>query len=733
MYQSVPNQNDSTPTPTSITLHCLLGYLVIAAFLLPSMVLMGQDRVPSTRILRIQESIQIDGKLEEEVWRDAQPIGPLIQVEPRQGEKASEETEVRVLYDAEALYFGILCKDSTPSGIVASQLTRDAQLEVDDFITVLLDPFFDQRSGFFFEVNPAGARADGQISNNDEHPSYEWDGVWMASVRVTQEGWVAELAIPFKTLRFKPGQTTWGLNIERRIKRKIEIDRWSGARRDVWPTNLAEAGHLQGIENVRQGLGLEIRPFGLMGRREGSGKVDGGIDVSKNISPNLNASLTVNTDFAETEVDARRVNLTRFPLFFPEKRAFFLEGAGIFETTGHTTSNDLLPFFSRRIGLLGGREVPILLGTKAVGRQSGFNIGFLDVQTRRSDDLDLDGQNLLVARLSKNLFRQSAFGGIFTRGNPTGQGDNTLVGADAQFATSNFRGGKNLSLDLYLFRTDDEATKKVDYAGGFKIDYPNDLWDISYAWKQIGKNFQPALGFVPRRDIRKSMLGIEFMPRPERYGIRQLFFEFDANHITDLNNVVKSWSLSGSPVKGEMESGELFEFSIDRDFELLDEPFEIAEGIVIPSGPYRWTRFSTAASTANKRSWVVDGVYEWGSFYEGDLRTYRLGLKLKPNSHLAFGATAERNRVVLPQGSFHTQILSLQADYNLTPNISWANLLQYDNESRILGFQSRFRWILKPGNDLFLVINRGWYRTFDHTFESSFDRLTIKLQYTFRY
>jgi hypothetical protein len=733
MKHSVPNRSNWPLSPAGTPLRPLISWLVITALLLSSGVLSAQNKAPSVRILHIQESIRIDAKLEEEVWRRARPIGPLIQVEPRQGEKASEETEVRVLYDREALYFGILCKDSTPSRIVASQLTRDAQLEVDDFITLVLDPFFDQRSGFFFEVNPAGARADGQISNNDEHPSYDWDGVWMAAARITPEGWVAELAIPFKTLRFKPGQTTWGLNIERRIKRKIETDRWSGARRDVWSTNLAEAGHLQGIENVRQGLGFEIRPFGLAERKEGSGDVDGGIDVSKNITPNLNASLTVNTDFAETEVDARQVNLTRFPLFFPEKRTFFLEGAGIFETTGHTTSHDLLPYFSRRIGLLQGREVPILLGSKVVGRQSGFNIGFLDVQTRRSDDLDLDGQNLLVARVSKNLFRQSAFGGIFTRGNPTGQGDNTLVGTDAQFATSDFRGGKNLSLDLYIFRTDDEATRKVDYAGGFKIDYPNDLWDISFAWKQIGKNFQPALGFVPRRDIRKSMLGIEFMPRPERYGIRQLFFELDANYITDLNNVAKTWSLSASPVKVEMESGEYFEFSIDRSFEFLDEPFEIAEGIVIPTGSYLWTRFATAASTANKRYWVVDGGYEWGSFYEGDLRTYRLGLKLKPNSHLAFGAAAERNQVELPEGRFHMQILSLQADYNFSPNVSWTNLVQYDNESRILGFQSRFRWILKPGNDLFLVLNRGWYRTFSHYFESSFDRLTAKLQYTFRF
>lgn len=703
-------------------------------------------QAPTAQAARTDERIRLDGRLDEPAWQRATPIGELIQVNPKEGEAPTEKTEVRVLYDSEAIYFGIVCFDRTPSGIVSTQLARDGDLDVDDTIWIALDPFFDQRNGFFFGVNPAGARADGQISNNTEDPNLDWDGIWNAGTRIASEGWVAEIAIPFKTLRFKPGQTTWGLNVERRIKRRNETDRWSGAQRDIWSTNLAEAGHLEALPVVRQGRGLDIRPYATVRRIDGDWKLDhiddvAGFDVSKNLSPNLNASLTVNTDFAETEVDTRQVNLTRFPLFYPEKRAFFLEGAGVFETAGFFPWHpDLLPFFSRRIGLYEGQEVPILAGGKISGRQSRYNIGFLDVQTRHvdvateeGDTAHITGQNLLVARLSRDFWRQSYVGAIFTNGNPSGAGDNSLVGMDARLATSDFRGNKNLRLDLYLFRTRDEASNSSDFAGGFSLDYPNDLWDISMGWKQIGNNFNPALGFVPRTGVRKANARVEFGPRPEKWGIRQFSFEFEPTVITDLSNVVQNWSIESSPLNIEFESGDSLQLNYSPEFERLEETFEIYPGVVIPTGSYTWHRFGGEVETASKRPWVIRANYGWGTFYNGTRRDYGLGLTLKPSHHLLLGFSGERNDVSLQQGDFFTQLFSLQANYNFSPNVSWANLLQYDNESRILGFQSRFRWILKPGNDLFVVMNRGWYRTFEHNYVSSFDRGTVKFQYTFRF
>ncbi|MGE5360028.1 MAG: DUF5916 domain-containing protein, partial [Bacteroidales bacterium] len=494
---------------------------------------------PRATALRVEaNAIKVDGVLDEDAWRQAAPIGPLMQREPSEGAEPSEATEVRVVYTEQVLYFGIVCRDRTPAAIVSTQLTRDADLESDDSLFLVIDPFFDHRNGFFFQVNPAGARADGQVSNNAEHWNLDWDGIWDAAARITPDGWVAEIAIPFKTLRFKPGQETWGLNVERMIKRRNETDRWASARRDVWIANLAEAGELEGLRGIQQGRGLDIRPYVSGGEESRDAVAQAGVDVFKNLTPNMNASVTVNTDFAETEVDARQINLTRFPLFFPEKRSFFLEGAGVFDVAATSESN-VLPFFSRRVGLLAGREVPILVGAKVVGRQSDYNLAVLDVQTRDLPDNQNTGQNLLAARVSRNLFTQSWVGAIVTHGNPEGTGANTLVGADIRLATSTFRGNKNLSSSGFFLRTDDQASNTRDYAFGGNVDYPNDLWDVSFGWRQIGDNFKPALGFVPRTGVRLITPGAAFMPRPGRWGMRKLYFEMQPSVVTDLHNVVQ--------------------------------------------------------------------------------------------------------------------------------------------------------------------------------------------------
>jgi hypothetical protein len=716
--------------------------LMIASAQSPDEVRSG-ERVATA--VRTAETIRLDGRLDESAWQRARPIGVLRQREPVENAEPSEETVVRVLYTDDALYIGIVSKDRSPREIVSTQLTRDANLDVDDRITVVLDPFFDHRNGFFFQVNPAGARSDGQVSNNSESLSPDWDGIWDAAARISDDGWIAEIEIPFKTLRFKPGQTVWGFNVERQIKRRQETDRWAAPRQNIWIGNLAEAGRLEGLDGIRQGLGLDVRPYLSGGAENSDSSLTGGIDVFKNVTPNLNAAVTVNTDFAETEADIRQVNLTRFPLFFPEKRTFFLEGAGVFDVAGLANTTDIRPFFSRRIGLVesvtgdGNITVPLRAGVKVTGRQSDYNIGILDVETGSKSDIGLPGgtldrQNLMAARVSRNILQQSWIGGIVTHGNPTGAGDNTLVGADLRLATSTFRGNKNLSLALYMLGTDDEATGTRDAAGGFVIDYPNDRWDVALSWKQIGDHFQPALGFVPRAGIRKTDLNVAFQPRPERWGIRQFFFEFRPTYITNLENRLENWRVFIAPFNTRTESGEHLEWDDIPEFEHLDEPFEIATGIIVPPGSYQWTRFRAEANTATKRLWVVDAALWWGGFYNGTRRQIEFGVTLKPNTHVALSVQTERNDVELPQGTFYTQIITGRADYNFSPDVSWANLVQYDNESRIAGLQSRFRWILRPGNDVFLVLNRGWVRSLDdNRFEPSFDRASAKVQYTFRF
>jgi hypothetical protein len=525
------------------------------------------------------------------------------------------------------------------------------------------------------------------------------------------------------------------LNVQRQIKRRQELDRWASPRRDVWISNLAAAGELSGLEGVRQGIGLDVRPFLSVGEQDGDSRFKPGLDVFKSLTSSLTASLTVNTDFAETEVDARQINLTRFELFFPEKRTFFLEGAGIYDVAGlGGESPELVPFFSRSIGLLDGQEVPILAGLKLTGRQAGLNIGVLDVETRDTTLAEgpLPAQNLLAARVSKNLFEQSWVGAIFTRGNPTGAGDNTLLGADARLATSHFHGGKNVSLDLFAFRTDDQATDRVDYAYGFKLDYPNDLWDVSLAWKRIGDGFTPAMGFAPRTGISSTNGYVAFQPRPGRWGIRQFFFEVQPTYITDLGGRVESWRVFAAPFNVRTESGEHLEWNYIPTFEHLDLPFEIHPGFVIPPGSYPFTRYRVEVNTATKRPWVVDFAFRYGGFYDGTLRQYQPGLTFKANRHLSLLFQAERDEVSLPRGGFVTQLFAGRLNYNFSPNVTWSSLLQYDSDSRLLGFQSRFRWILKPGSDLFLVVGRGWLKRDDGEYLPSFDSGSAKLQYTLR-
>jgi hypothetical protein len=690
----------------------------------------GSDSAVATAlVLGEGRSVRLDGYLDEEAWRAAVPIGPLVQTEPAEGVPPTEATEVRVLVDEARLYVGIRCFDSSPSAVVVSQLARDSELDVDDHVLVVVDPLLDRRNGYFFQVNAAGARSDGQLFNNPEELNYDWDGIWEARTSRDDGGWSVEMAIPFKTVRSRTDQNAWGFNVERLVKRKLEKSRWSAPRRDVWISNLAEAGRLEGTGVAEHGRGLDIRPYLSSGEDEGF-EISAGIDVFKSLTPGLLASVTVNTDFAETEADDRQVNLTRFPLFFPEKRAFFLEGSGLYDIAGLVTNNDLLPFFSRRIGLLQGEEVPILAGAKLLGRQGNYNIAFLDVLTREQESRGLQDQNLLAARVSRSFFEQSWVGAIVTHGNPAGDGSNTLLGADARFATSNFRGGQNLSLDLYVMRTADERSG-TDHAFGFKFDYPNDLWDVALNWKQIGDDFEPALGFVPRAGIRKANASMTFSPRPGRWGIRQFFFRARPEHITDLDNTVQNWRVSATPLSIVFESGDYLQFNVVPEYERLPAPFEIEDDVVLPASSYRWTRWGVEASTASKRRWVVELGTSWGGFYDGRLRQLDLELIFKPSPRFIASLEMEVNDVLLPAGDFRAEVYGFRTELNLSSDLSWANLIQYDTDSELLGLQSRVRWTVRPEAELFMVFNRGWVRE-NGAYLPRFDSGSVKFQYTWR-
>lgn len=688
--------------------------------------------------------IVIDGRLDDRAWRDARDLGPLTQREPTEGAEPSERTTVRVTRDADRLYVGIVCYDREPRRVVATQMARDADLGLDDSFAIVLDTFFDHRNGYFFQVNPLGARTDGLITSNGD-PNKEWDGIWAARAIRTAEGWSAELAIPFKTLNFNPAQAVWGFNVERIIKRRQESIRWKAARQNMRFSQLSEAGAISGFERLRQGRGIEVRPYGAGGLvRDARGlPIDGdaqaGLDVVKNLTPSMTATVTVNTDFAETEVDARQINLTRFSLFFPEKRGFFLQNSGIFQTAGQgqradqVRGADVLPFFSRRIGLTpDGEPLPILGGAKLAGRAGAWNVGLLDVRTRESDGVE--GSNYFVGRVSRNFGRQSLVGALVTRGSPSGEG-RPLAGLDARFARSNVFGDKNLIVEGAVFtaiRDADAQPSKGRWASTVRVDYPNDPLGINITFKDIGDSFTPGMGFVPRHGIRKGNYNIDYFQRPRKWGIRHNHWELLTESIHDPEWRLLNWRIFTAPLNIRTESGEHIEWNYMPEYEFLDAPFEIRPGIIVPPGGYTMQRYRAEINTATKRRFIYDLSVRYGEFYGGHRVETTTTVRYKPSVYVALQLGLTRNDVDLPQGRFNTSIWQGRVDLSFSPDVSLSNFLQYDTVSRIAGLNTRFRWILQPGNDLFFVVNAGLQNETDR-WVTAYERVTSKLQYTWRF
>jgi hypothetical protein len=663
------------------------------------------------------------------------PSARWCQVDPHQGAAPSEATEVRILYDADQLYIGVHCFDREPGNIIGTQMGRDADLGPDDRVELVIDTFHDQRNAFYFKMNPVGAKVDGLISNNGQDVNLPWNGIWEGKASIDDQGWSVELAIPFKTLSFRPGLDTWGFNLNRIIKRRLETDRWSGARQDFSLTQVAQAGDLCGLTGMRQGTGLDVVPFFVAtwtdDREDGPDKTllgQAGLDVFYRLTPSLRLSLTFNTDFAQTEVDDRQINLTRFALFFPEKRDFFLEDAGIFQFADLGSS--LIPFFSRRIGLdIEGRTVPLLAGAKLTGRVEDFNIGVLDVVTDATNSQP--EKNLFVTRISKNIGEQSTVGGIFTSGNPESTDSSRTFGLDYNYRTSSFLGDKNLTASIWGLQTQTEAVTGGEQAWGASLSSPNDTWDWRVAFKDIGENFDPALGFVPRRGIRTYDASVGYAPRLNG-TIRQLFFGIEAQVVTDREDHVESAALELRPLGLIWDAGDELRFELVPTYESLDAPFEIMDGVTIAQDDYSFLRYRMEFESALKRPVSGSLAVEAGDFFDGQRTDVETSLEWRASRHFTGSIGYEQSRVDLPAGDFTTHLGRVRADIAFTPELTWSNFVQFDNESDSLGINSRWRWTVRPGQDLFLVFDESFERS-DGSVEPLFELVAFKIEYTLRF
>ena len=653
----------------------------------------------------------------------------LTQQNPDPGKPTLFATTVRVRADDRNIEFVFECVDPDPSRIAVHTMLRDGDMSGDDTVAIVLDTFGDGRSAYYFRVNAAGARADGLVAERDL--SLDWDGVWKARVNRTLHGWTARMIIPAATLHFQTA-VAWRFNAERFVARERQTLRWSGISRDASLTDLGRAGELSGLERLRQGRGASAtvnavaRHDATYNPHDSSLTGKPGIDAGYNITPQLGGAVTVNTDFAETEVDTRQINLTRFPLFFPEKRAFFLEGSNHFNF-GLGISTEFIPFYSRRIGLVDGQTVPLNAGLKFVGEQGRWGIDVLDADTGPA--------NLFAGRVTFAPTAHLRVGAIATNGDPDGAHDNHLGGLDATWSTTSFLGDKNLLAGAWVAESGGDHLTGDHRGWGAAIQYPNDLWSLGLTINQFGDELNPALGFLERPGTRKIRWAAQFQPRgSEGSGVRQFLYETFFTKYDTPDGRTQTWAGWLTPFGADLRNGTHVEVNYAPEFERLDAPFEIASGVVVPAGGYRFDRYSALISSPADRPFRFDASASAGTFYDGHLLEIENGVNWTNRSgrlHLETALVEDFGR--LREGAFVQRVMQLRSAFAFTPDLVLSSYWQYDTDSRQVGVNNRLRWSFTPFADLFVVWNRGWNHPLSEwSFAPASNQLVVKVRWTTR-
>ena len=699
------------------------------------------------------ETVMLDGRLDEPFWAKALPADNFIQQDPQNGGPATEPTDVRIAFDDESIYLGVTAFDSEPDKWLGYQRRRDEGLNSDDRFMWTIDTFLDGRTGYFFEMNPSGLMADSLLGINGENR--EWDGIWNARALRSEIGWTLEIVIPFRTLNFNPDSDSWGINFQRTVRRKNEESLWTGWGRNQGLRRMSNAGVVTGIRDVTQGRGLDLKPYGVFaseaspgrGSSAITGEANAGIDLFYSPTPLLRTVFTVNTDFAQTEVDQRQVNLTRFSLFFPERRDFFLDGATFFDfrseaqrgffCCGGNDDDQVIPFFSRRIGLSGsGTPQKIDFGTKITGQAGAQDIGVLHVRT--GEDEGFASEDFTVARVKRRLLSQSYLGAIYSRRDPRLDGSEALqtAGVDMSVSTSSFRGSQNLEAAAWFLHAAAPGVSRGNSAFGAIIDYPNDRLYARLTATEIQEHFDPSIGFVRRKNFRKYSPTLGFQPRPQNSRfVRQYSFATNLDFMTDLKNDLVTRLIDVMPIRVNFQSQDNFNVNIVNYRERLDTPFAISPAITLPVGAvYDFTRYRIFFSTAQRRMIALNHRFETGGFYSGTRteRQFNLSVRLRPG--LFVFLNTQWNDIKLPEGHFKTTLYRFTGETQFSPFISLVHNIQYDSQSAVLGWQSRFRWILTPGNDLYLVYTHNWRDEATlNRFETLDKRLASKVLYTYRF
>ena len=662
---------------------------------------------------KINSPVKLDAVLDEPCWIEAQKISNFTQRELHNGEPVTERTEVAIVYTQETMYIGVWCYESDVKGIIAKNMKRDFDYWNDDNFEIIFDTYLDKKNGYVFVINPNGARSDVMTTDEGHGFNIDWNGVWDAAVVINEKGWFAEIEIPFSTLKYPDVKShVWGVNFERNIRRKKEQVFWQGWSRDYDFELVSHAGLLKGLEDIKGKETIEIKPFATGGferidsNTKKVAKIGG--DVNYLVTPTLKLNLTLNTDFAQIESDRAQINLTRFSLYFPEKREFFLEGNDNFKMD---FGESIKLFHTRTIGINNGSEIPILGGARLMGKLDKTNIGFLTMQTQEKNSTP--STNYSVLRMKHDIFEKSYIGMILTAKNDANH-FNYVYGADFAYNTSSLFGSRNF---LFYGGIAQSLTKGIDSKDNLSVELytelPSDEFFINMEYKNLQENFNPEMGFLRRGDYKYKLLNTQLMyrPRPDFLPfLRQLDFKpYELTcYWTETTNELETAYLEIRPLGFVTRSGEYFTFQIVRIFERLDKPFTIFENIVVPQGKYWFTIYELSLQTYQGRNISMLNQFSWGSRWTGTSISYYGQLLLNLNKHINISADYEYNNFNLAEGKFTTNNLGGRVEYSFNPKLYTSIFGQWNNETDDIILNFRFSWIPVIGSDVYFVINQRY-------------------------
>ncbi len=683
------------------------------------------------RPAKATEKITIDGRFDELIWAEAPRISEFTQREPDEGEQASEQTEVRVLYDNDNLYFGVIAKDSEIHRAIISELKKDFSVDNGDSFQILLDTFHDERNAYHFIINPAGAKWDAQIANEGRDVNQSWDGVWYVKTRIVDNGWNAEIAIPFKTLKFLHADVqTWGINFQRTLRRRNEDSLWAPVPRIYTVQRVSFAGKIEGLEGIEPGSNIKIKPYVFssfaQNRIAGTRKYgrDVGLDVKYGITTGLTWDFTYNTDFSQVEADEQQINLTRYSLLFPEKRDFFLENSGIFQfgvpnasfgggggspsnnvyTTisprANSVRNDMILFFSRTIGLSdSGDAIPILGGTRLTGTAGKYRIGVLNMQQRSYGATN--ATNFFVGRVSRNILANSDIGLMVTNKEINNSPlYNRSIGADA-----NFRFGQSLTINGFLVKTGTPGISNKDLAGRASIQYRDRTWQLSGTYTTIQDNFHNEMGFTPRVGIRKFSSIASYTWRPEKWHrvIRDIRPHWQLDYVLDSSGRLATryndfhWPF-------QFQNGGMIEIGLNPTLEYFSDPFKISSTNITPQ-LYKFNEYFVLGNTDNSRK--LSGTWRWstGRFYSGYKHSYVGGATFRANHKLNTSVSFTYNNISLAEGRLSQKLMATRVNYGFSTTMFLNALIQYNSDTNQWSSNVRFNIIHRPLSDIFVVYN----------------------------